>query len=168
MSDDAAVLEAIADVLTTPTTPTTYTYVLELTNGKYYIGTTDNIVDCIAAHSSGEYTPWTSIHRTVGTEDIFTGTIIDSTALTLQYMEQYGIDNVRSDYYNDVQLSDMMIRDIQLITNAVTDVQLQPLNVITPQDTRRIETCTLVITVGVFLVLSAGSFAIFLVSMIRG
>jgi hypothetical protein len=73
-----------------------YIYVLELENGKYYIGKTKNPDIRINDHSTDSGSEWTSKYKPIKTiETIADCDDFDEDKYTLKYMSVYGIDNVR-------------------------------------------------------------------------
>lgn len=80
-------------------------YVLQLKNGKYYIGKSKNVRKRIDEHFNGGGSEWTKRHRPIRVvlkkrlEDIF-----EEDILTLKYMGMYGIDNVRGGSFTQKSL----------------------------------------------------------------
>jgi hypothetical protein len=82
-------------------------YILQLEEGKYYVGKSNNIDKRISEHFSGKGSKWTQLYKPMKVL-----TIIDDSDLlaeekhTYLTMDKYGIDNVRGGSYTTVKLSE--------------------------------------------------------------
>lgn len=76
-------------------------YVLQLENGKYYVGKTSKIIcERYQEHMKGEGSAWTRKYRPVCVLEEFNGvTDFDEDKITKMYMSEYGIENVRGGAY---------------------------------------------------------------------
>lgn len=81
-------------------------YVLELENGKYYVGQTRNVQQRYLRHSRGKGANWTKLHKPVGIIKVVNTKITDEheaaileNQLTFEMAVQYGPDNVRGGGY---------------------------------------------------------------------
>lgn len=80
-------------------------YVLQLENGKYYVGKTDNIEKRLKQHQTGRGSSWTKLHNPIRIieqrplKDDF-----DETNTTKLYMKKFGIGNVRGGAYCQTEL----------------------------------------------------------------
>lgn len=85
----------------------TVIYVLQLQNGKYYVGRTDNHEQRILQHTGGLGSEWTKKHRPISTEpvEMIEDEGFMELSTTLKYMKKYGVDNVRGADYSTLQLS---------------------------------------------------------------
>jgi predicted GIY-YIG superfamily endonuclease len=82
-------------------------YVLQLEDGKYYVGRTDNIAKRYAEHKSGRGSEWTKLHKPVKVMETHeTKTGEDETNFTKFLMKKYGVDNVRGGAYCQRELPD--------------------------------------------------------------
>ena len=82
-------------------------YVLQLEDGKYYVGRTDDIAKRYAEHKSGRGSEWTKIHKPVKMlETHESKSAEDETNLTKFLMKKYGVDNVRGGAYCQRDLPD--------------------------------------------------------------
>lgn len=80
-------------------------YVLQLADGKYYVGTTHDIKRRVEEHIRGAGSEWTRLHKFV--KIIETRRVKDEhdeNNTTKDYMKKYGIDNVRGGSYSQVTL----------------------------------------------------------------
>jgi hypothetical protein len=81
-------------------------YILELTNNKYYIGRTHNIKKRIQDHIDGSASIWTTKYRYISLINVIkNASIYDENKYTLEYMDKYGIDNVRGGSYSSESLN---------------------------------------------------------------
>jgi len=82
-------------------------YILKLKNNKWYIGTSENVENRIDQHFKGNGSKWTQKHTPV---QLITKYKIkdlhDEDKITIQYMEKYGINNVRGGSFCSINLSD--------------------------------------------------------------
>jgi cellular nucleic acid-binding protein len=84
---------------------TTNVYALKLANGKYYIGKSDNLEQRIQSHFSGSGAAWTREHKPLKLVEIRENVShFEEDKMTKEYMEKYGIDNVRGGAYTQVEL----------------------------------------------------------------
>lgn len=85
-----------------------FTYVLQLTHGKFYVGNTDNIYARILDHvtMSDSTAKWVKLHGPVQrvVEVARNCAIDDETYKTLEYMVKFGWQNVRGSSYCKVDL----------------------------------------------------------------
>ncbi len=80
-------------------------YVLQLKNGKYYIGKTDNIERRFEQHLSGQGSAWTKMYSPIKMlETRQVRSPHDENNLTKDYMKKYGIENVRGGSYSQTIL----------------------------------------------------------------
>ena len=80
-------------------------YVLELEDGKYYVGKTTDVKRRIKQHAEGKGSEWTWTYRPVKVlETRIVKTEHDENNLTKDYMKKYGVDNVRGGSYCQEEL----------------------------------------------------------------
>ena len=85
-------------------------YVLELTNKKWYVGKTNDIMRRFDEHKTGKGSAWTSKYKPVkmaecrAMKDKY-----DEDNTTEGIMEKYGVEHVRGGSYSQVTLSDDII-----------------------------------------------------------
>ncbi len=88
-------------------------YVLELQGGNYYVGKTNDIQRRYQEHLDGKGSAWTKrfppikIVKTISNASVF-----DEDKVTLEYMEKYGIDEVRGGQYSNVTFTPEQISSI--------------------------------------------------------
>lgn len=82
-------------------------YVLQLQNGKYYVGKTSDFERRYQEHKTGYGSVWTSMHKPIKVVELRTlKDEHDENNTTKQYMKKYGIDNVRGGSYTQTNLPD--------------------------------------------------------------
>ena len=97
-------------------------YVLLLDENKYYVGKTNNLSLRILQHNSSNGSSWTKkykpikIVKTIRCNDKF-----DEDKYTLEYMEKYGILNVRGGSFCDIMLSSSVVKTITKMINTSLD-----------------------------------------------
>jgi predicted GIY-YIG superfamily endonuclease len=76
-------------------------YVLELDEGKYYVGITYNLNIRLAQHIGGTGAKWTRLYKPRRVVEIIHSNITSTTEndITRQYKELYGDSNVRGGSY---------------------------------------------------------------------
>nr|CAG8524623.1 14432_t:CDS:1 [Entrophospora candida] len=96
-----------------------YVYVLECADNKYYVGETMDIDRRWEMHESGRGSEWTRIYEPIRIEWYGrTNNRYLEFAKTLEYMETYGIDNVRGGPYCSVFLREWTM---EFIYNRLSD-----------------------------------------------
>lgn len=90
-------------------------YVLQLANGKYYVGKTTDINRRYQEHVSGSGSAWTSIHKPKRILEVRPlKDEHDETNTTKELMKKYGTDNVRGGAYSQVSLPDFVEQTLDL------------------------------------------------------
>lgn len=85
-----------------------YIYVLQLENGKYYIGKTTNPDFRLENHFQGNGSSWTKKYKPIKVLEIIPNCDnYDEDKYTKKYMDKYGIDNVRGGSYSSIELSNL-------------------------------------------------------------
>jgi predicted GIY-YIG superfamily endonuclease len=90
-------------------------YVLQLEDGKYYVGKTQRPVsERMDEHRNGHGAAWTQLHAVTGLVDATeTSNPHQEDNVTLDYMKRYGVDNVRGGPYSKVNLTRDEINGIE-------------------------------------------------------
>ena len=102
---------------------TTNVYVLKLANGKYYVGKSDNIEERIASHFSGRGAAWTRENHPVKVMEVRENVSrFEEDKMTKEYMEKYGIDNVRGGAYTQIDLPEESRESLQREIRGASDV----------------------------------------------
>jgi len=97
-------------------------YILELENGKYYVGRTVNADLRIDKHFNHNGSYWTAKHKPRKVIRIMNNcNIYDEDKYTLQMMAQYGVDNVRGGSFTKIILPDNEIEVITKMINNAND-----------------------------------------------
>jgi len=80
-------------------------YILRLRAGKYYIGKTKNVDKRWAEHTAGCGSGWTKKYPPVSlVKSVVSTSHFDEDRYVKEYMEKYGIENVRGGTYSNVVL----------------------------------------------------------------
>jgi hypothetical protein len=99
-----------------------YIYVLKLENDKYYIGKSKNHLQRIEDHKNNIGSYWTKKYKPLEVIDVFEqNDSFDEDKTTLQYMDLYGIENVRGGAFVQLNISNSQIEFIQKILNSRND-----------------------------------------------
>lgn len=89
-------------------------YVLKLKEGKYYVGTTNDVKRRMKEHFGGEGSQWTMKYKPI---EVLSTREIDNTfeedLETKRLMSVYGIDNVRGGAYSNIILTKSQLKALQ-------------------------------------------------------
>ena len=99
-----------------------YIYTLKLDEGKYYIGKTSNPQFRLQSHfdSNGSY--WTKKYKPLKVIDIIPNCDdYDEDKITRQYMDKYGINNVRGGSFVSVKLNKSTIDTLKQMSNGTNN-----------------------------------------------
>lgn len=97
-------------------------YVLKLEHDKYYVGKTDDINRRFEEHKTGKGSEWTKMYKPI--KVIHTAKINsehDENNLTKDYMQKYGIENVRGGSYCQTTLGSTTFEFLERETRGNTD-----------------------------------------------
>lgn len=82
-----------------------YIYVLRLESGKFYVGKTTNPDFRLKQHSKNVGSEWTKKYKVIDCIELFESTDdFDEDKITLKYMKEHGVDNVRGGSFSQVEL----------------------------------------------------------------
>ena len=79
-------------------------YTLKLENNKYYIGTTTNLNYRYSQHLTGTGANWTRLHKPIKIMSVEIGDMNLEKIKTLEYMEEFGFENVRGSHWCKIEL----------------------------------------------------------------
>ena len=97
-------------------------YILSLEGGKYYVGKTNNPIFRLDQHFHNNGSKWTQKYKPLKILEVKNNCDdYDEDKYTLQYMEKYGIDNVRGGSYCEIKLSKEIKLEIQKKLNMTND-----------------------------------------------
>ena len=83
-----------------------YIYTLQLEQGKYYVGKTNNPQFRLESHFNSNGSEWTKIYKPIRLMELKPNCDdYDEDKITKQYMDKYGIQNVRGGSFVSVNLS---------------------------------------------------------------
>ena len=99
-----------------------FIYVLQLEEGKYYIGKTTNPSFILKDHFTQNVSSWTKKYKPIKVfefiKDCYEN---DEDGYTIKYMEKYGINNVRGGSFYEIKLSENNITTLNQIINNIND-----------------------------------------------
>ena len=99
-----------------------FIYILELEEGKYYVGKTENPDYRIESHFASNGSAWTKKYKPLSVLEIIPNCDnYDEEKHTMKCMEKYGINNVRGGSFCQIRLSDENINTLHQIINGVND-----------------------------------------------
>lgn len=97
-------------------------YILELENGKYYVGKTKNPGFRLENHFSANGSEWTKLHKPIRVLKIIPDCDdYDEDKFTRIYMDQYGIDNVRGGSFVTTVLQPETLKVLKRMSNGTND-----------------------------------------------
>ena len=89
-------------------------YILQLKDGKYYIGKSDNVMKRYEEHLQGKGSRWTTIYKPISVVKVIENTSpFEEDRITKEYMAKYGISNVRGGSYVSITLDDVQQEALQ-------------------------------------------------------
>src|SRR5438477_1115865 len=101
---------------------TTNIYILQLEQGKYYVGKATNVNKRFKEHQNATGAVWTSLYKPINISNVVNGASdFDEDRYVKEYMAMYGIDNVRGGSYVTQVLSDVDKKVITRELRAATD-----------------------------------------------
>jgi predicted GIY-YIG superfamily endonuclease len=101
---------------------TTNVYILRLEGGRYYVGKTENVMNRYQQHLSGSGSAWTRKYKPIAIAKIIENTSsYDEDRYVKEYMNNYGIQNVRGGSYVQMELSDTQIKSLKLEIRGAND-----------------------------------------------
>jgi predicted GIY-YIG superfamily endonuclease len=83
-------------------------YILQLKDGKYYIGKSDNVMKRYEEHLQGKGSKWTTMYKPISVVKVIeNASPFEEDKITKEYMAKYGISNVRGGSYVSITLDDV-------------------------------------------------------------
>jgi len=79
-------------------------YTLKLEDNKYYVGTTTNLNYRYSQHLTGTGANWTRLHKPIKIMSVEIGDMNLEKIKTLEYMEEFGFENVRGSHWCKIEL----------------------------------------------------------------
>lgn len=97
-------------------------YVLQLEKGKYYVGKTKDPHFRIKSHFNSNGSKWTQLYKPLKILELKRNCDdYDEDKVTRQYMDKYGIDNVRGGSFVSVKLDKSVIHTLQQMEIGTND-----------------------------------------------
>ena len=99
-----------------------YIYTLQLENGKYYIGKTNNPQFRLETHFNSNGSEWTKIFKPINVLEIIPNCDnYDEDKITIKYMDKYGINNVRGGSFVSIKLDKSTIHTLKQMINGTNN-----------------------------------------------
>ena len=99
-----------------------FIYILQLEQGKYYVGKTTQPSFRIEKHFHREGSSWTKKYEPLSIVEIIPNCdSYDEDKHTIRYMEKYGINNVRGGSFCQINLSDVNLSTLHQMIQGATD-----------------------------------------------
>jgi cellular nucleic acid-binding protein len=99
-----------------------YIYTLQLEQGKYYVGKTNNPQFRLDSHFNLNGSEWTKLYKPLKILEIKPNCDdYDEDKITIQYMDKYGINNVRGGSFVSIKLEKSTIDTLQKMSNGTNN-----------------------------------------------
>jgi len=99
-----------------------FIYAIQLEQGKYYIGKTNNPQFRLESHFNSNGSEWTKIYKPLRVIELKPNCDdYDEDKITRQYMDKYGINNVRGGSFVLVKLNKSTIETLKQMSNGTND-----------------------------------------------
>ena len=99
-----------------------YIYAIKLEKGKYYIGKTNNPQFRLQTHFDSNGSKWTKMYKPLKVVELKPNCDdYDENKITMQYMDKYGINNVRGGSYVSVKLDKSEIDTLKKMSNGTNN-----------------------------------------------
>ena len=99
-----------------------FIYVLQLEEGKYYIGKTNNPSFRMEKHFNSNGSAWTKKYKPIKLLELIPDCDdYDEDKYTRKYMDKYGIDNVRGGSFCEIKLNENNIATLNQMSNGTNN-----------------------------------------------
>jgi hypothetical protein len=99
-----------------------FIYVLQLQQGKYYVGKTNNPQFRLESHFNSNGSEWTKLYKPLGLLELKPNCDdYDEDKITRQYMDTYGIHNVRGGSFVSIKLDKSTIDVLKQMSNGTNN-----------------------------------------------
>ena len=99
-----------------------YIYSLQLERGKYYVGKTNNPQFRLESHFNSNGSEWTKLYKPLKVIELKPNCDdYDEDKITRQYMDKYGINNVRGGSFVSVKLEKSTIDTLKQMSNGTNN-----------------------------------------------
>jgi cellular nucleic acid-binding protein len=97
-----------------------FIYAIQLEEGKYYIGKTNNPQFRLESHFNSNGSEWTKLYKPIKVLEVKSNCDdYDEDKITIQYMDKYGINNVRGGSFVSMKLDNSSIETLRKMSNGV-------------------------------------------------
>ena len=97
-------------------------YVLKLQGGKYYVGKSQDVIGRYQQHMNGEGSSWTKKYKPISLLKCESGVSpFEEDKVVKEYMNTYGIDNVRGGSYSQLTLDNVQLEALTRELRGGTD-----------------------------------------------
>lgn len=98
-------------------------YILQLEEGKYYVGKTSNAYFRLNSHFNSDGSTWTKLYKPMKLMELMPNCDdYDEDKYTRIYMDKYGVDNVRGGSFASVKLKKSTIDHLTQMKNGTDDL----------------------------------------------
>lgn len=99
-----------------------FIYILQLEQGKYYIGKTNNPQIRLDSHFQSNGSEWTKKYKPINVLEIIPNCDdYDEDKYTIMYMDKYGINNVRGGSFTSIKLDESTHKHLNKMSNSVNN-----------------------------------------------
>lgn len=99
-----------------------FIYILELEEGKYYVGKTNNPYFRLESHFNSNGSLWTKKYKPIRVLELKPNCDdYDEDKITRKYMDKYGINNVRGGSFVSIKLNKSTIDTLNQMSNGTND-----------------------------------------------
>ena len=100
-----------------------YIYILQLEQGKYYVGKTSNSYFRLNSHFNSDGSSWTKLYKPIKLIEVIPNCDdYDEDKYTRIYMDKYGVDNVRGGSFVSVELKKSTIDHLTQMKNGTDNL----------------------------------------------
>jgi len=99
-----------------------FIYILQLEQGKYYVGKTINPSFRLDSHFNSNGSAWTKLYKPIKMVELIPNCDdYDEDKYTKMFMDKYGVDNVRGGSFVSIELEESTIQHLTQMSNGTND-----------------------------------------------